>query len=116
MYKLGSVNLPAPQAVALSAIVSAGGISQYLVWGAVVGGVMTLLSIYFKQGIAPIAFGIGLYAPIELSFPLFAGGVIRYLADKKGWTERGQLIAAGLIGGEGFLGVLLALFGMFGLI
>ena len=116
MYKIGSVDLPAPQAVALAAIVSAGGISQYLIWGALFGGLLTLLSIYFRQGIAPIAFGIGLYAPIELSFPLFAGGAIRYFADKKGWTEKGQLIAAGLIGGEGFLGVLLALFGMFGLI
>ena len=116
MYKIGSVNLPAPQAVALSAIVSSAGISQYLVWGAILGGIMTLISIYFRQGIAPIAFGIGLYAPIELSFPLFAGGIIRYFADKKGWTEKGRLIAAGLIGGEGFLGVLLALLGMFGII
>jgi len=116
MYKIGSVKLPAPQAVALSAIVSAGGISTYMVWGIVLGGVLTLLSIYFRQGIAPIAFGIGLYAPIELSFPLFVGGIIRYFVNKKGWTEKGQLIAAGLIGGEGFLGVLLALLGMFGVI
>jgi uncharacterized oligopeptide transporter (OPT) family protein len=116
MYKIGSLDLPAPQAVALAAIVSAGGISQYMIWGIVLGGVLTLLSVYFKQGIAPIAFGIGLYAPIELSFALFAGGVIRYFADKKGFTEKGRLIAAGLIGGEGFLGVLLALLGMFALI
>jgi uncharacterized oligopeptide transporter (OPT) family protein len=116
MYRIGSIDLPAPQAVALAGIVSAGGISQYLAWGAVIGGVLTLLSLYFKQGIAPIAFGIGLYAPIELSFPLFAGGVIRYCANRKGWTEKGQLIAAGLIGGEGFLGVVLALLGMFGVI
>jgi uncharacterized oligopeptide transporter (OPT) family protein len=116
MYKLGSVNLPAPQAVALSSIVSAGGISEFMVYGIIAGGLLTIASLYFKQGIAPIAFGIGLYVPIELSFPLFAGGVLRYIADKKRWTEKGQLIAAGLIGGEGFLGVLLALFGMFGLI
>jgi uncharacterized oligopeptide transporter (OPT) family protein len=116
MYKIGSVDLPAPQAVALSAIVSAGGISQYLVLGAIFGGALTLVSLYFRQGIAPIAFGIGLYAPIELSFPLFVGGLIRYFADKKGLTEKGQLIAAGLIGGEGFLGVLLAMLGMFGII
>ncbi len=116
MYKIGSVDLPAPQAVALSAIVSAGGISQYLVWGAVLGGILTLISIYFKQGIVPIAFGIGLYAPIELSFPLFVGGVLRHIVDKKGLTEKGQLIAAGFIGGEGFIGVLLALLGLFSII
>ncbi len=116
MYKIGSVDLPAPQAVALSAIVSAGGISQYLVWGAVLGGILTLISVYFKQGIIPIAFGIGLYAPIELSFPLFVGGLLRYYANRKGWTEKGQLVAAGFIGGEGFIGVLLALLGMFSII
>lgn len=116
MYKIGSVDLPAPQAVALAAIVSSAGISQYLVLGAIVGGILTLISLYFKQGIVPIAFGIGLYAPIELSFPLFVGGILRYIADKKGFTEKGQLMAAGFIGGEGFLGVLLALLGMFGII
>lgn len=116
MYTIGSVDLPAPQAVALSAIVSAGGISEYLIYGAILGGILTLLSVYFKQGIVPIAFGIGLYAPIELSFPLFIGGILRHIADKKGWTERGQLMAAGFIGGEGFIGVLLALLGLFGLI
>ncbi len=116
MYKIGSVDLPAPQAVALAAIVSAGGISQYLVFGIVAGGILTLLSVYFRQGIAPIAFGIGMYAPIELSFPLFAGGLIRHFADRRGWTQKGQLIAAGLIGGEGFLGVVIALLGMFGII
>jgi len=116
MYQIGSVDLPAPQAVALSAIVSAGGISQYLVWGAILGGILTLISVYFRQGIVPIAFGIGLYAPIELSFPLFVGGILRYFANKKGLTEKGQLMAAGFIGGEGFIGVLLALLGLFSLI
>jgi uncharacterized oligopeptide transporter (OPT) family protein len=116
MYKIGSVDLPAPQAVALAAIVSSAGISQYLVWGAVLGGILTLISVYFRQGIVPIAFGIGLYAPIELSFPLFVGGILRYIADKKGLKEKGQLMAAGFIGGEGFVGVLLALLGLFGVI
>lgn len=116
MYKIGSVDLPAPQAVALSAIVSAGGISQYLVLGALLGGILTIISVYFKQGIVPIAFGIGLYAPIELSFPLFVGGLLRYYANRKGFTEKGRLIAAGFIGGEGFVGVVLALLGMFGVI
>ena len=116
MYKIGSVDLPAPQAVALSAIVSAGGISQYLVLGAFLGAILTLVSIYFKQGIVPIAFGIGLYAPIELSFPLFVGGILRHIANKKGLTEKGQLIAAGFIGGAGFIGVLLALLGLTGII
>lgn len=116
MYTIGSVDLPAPQAVALQAIVSAGGISAYMVWGIVLGGVLTLLSVYFRQGIVPIAFGIGLYAPIELAFPLFVGGLIRHFADRKGWTERGQLMAAGFIGGEGFVGVLLAILGFFSII
>ncbi|MCK5020408.1 MAG: OPT/YSL family transporter, partial [Candidatus Peribacteraceae bacterium] len=87
-----------------------------MLMGIILGGILTIVSIYYKQGIIPVAFGIGLYAPIELSFPLFAGGILRHVADKKGWTEKGQLMAAGFIGGEGFVGVVLALLGLFALI
>lgn len=116
MYTIGGVDFPAPQAVALSAIVSQGGMSPFMVYGIIAGVILTIVSLYFRQGIVPIAFGIGLYAPIELSFPLFVGGVVRYFADRRGLTEKGQLMAAGFIGGEGFIGVVLAILGFLALI
>ncbi len=108
-YGIGSVELPAPQAVALAAIVQGGGISAPLAWGGAAGALLTLASLALGQGIAPIAFGIGLYAPIELSLPLFAGGLIRAWAERRGLAEEGRLLAAGAIGGEGLVGAGLAL-------
>lgn len=106
---IGSLELPAPQAVALAGIVKAGVITGPLAWGAVAGAFLTLASLALGQGILPIAFGIGLYAPIELSFPLFLGGLLRAGAERRGLAEPGRLLAAGAIGGEGLVGAGLAL-------
>ena len=108
-YGLGSVDLPAPQAVALSELVRAGGITGPLAWGGALGAVLTLASLPLGLGMLPVAFGIGLYAPIELSVPLFLGGLLRLVAERRGSADRGRLLAAGAIGGEGLVGVTLAL-------
>ena len=111
---IGSIELPAPQAVALAGIVKAGVITGPLAWGAVVGLLLALASLAFGQGILPIALGIGLYAPIELSCPLLVGGLLRAWAEHRGNTEPARLLAAGAIGGEGLLGAGLALLRMSG--
>jgi uncharacterized oligopeptide transporter (OPT) family protein len=111
-WELGSAELPAPQAVALAGIVRAGEIESPLAWGAAAGAALTVASLLFRQGLLPVAFGIGLYAPIELSFPLFVGGLLRWAAERRGVVEPARLVAAGLIAGEGFVGVALALAGL----
>ena len=108
-YTFGSVDLPAPQAVALSAIVGAESLSTVLGVGIAIGIVLAIIVSFFSSAIAVIAFGIGIYVPIFLSLPLFIGGLLRFAADKKGFTEKGRLVAAGAIAGEGFIGVVLAL-------
>ena len=113
-YTMGSAELPAPQAVALSAVVSADALSTYLITGVAVGIVLAFIVNLFTSSITVVAFGIGVYVPITLSFPLFVGGLLRLAADKKGFTERGRLLAAGAIAGEGFIGVVLALVGFIG--
>lgn len=115
-YEIGSVNLPAPQAVALASVVQSGRLTGPLGWGAAAGGVLTLACLPFGLGLLPVAFGIGLYAPVELSLPLWIGGLLRLVAERRGRSEAGQLLAAGLIGGEGFVGVVLALLAMFGVL
>jgi len=120
-YTIGSVDLPAPQAVALAAIVKAGHIDLPLAWGGATGAVLTILSLATGRGILPVAFGIGLYAPMELSLPLFAGGMLRLMARRSdhgslGREESGRLLAAGAIAGEGFIGVILALLGLAGVL
>ena len=63
--------------------------------------------------VLPVA--IGLYLPIHLSVPIFAGGLLRAFFDRKGdegkeITEKGILYGSGLIAGEGLIGILLAVF------
>ncbi|PIN99082.1 MAG: hypothetical protein COT90_01285 [Candidatus Diapherotrites archaeon CG10_big_fil_rev_8_21_14_0_10_31_34] len=111
-YGFGTTELPAPQAVALSEIIKTDTLSGNLLLGILIGGILALIVSFFESAIIVVAFGIGVYVPIELSFPLFIGGLIRFYADKKNWTEKGRLIAAGLIAGEGFTGVVLALLGL----
>ncbi len=111
-YGFGNADLPAPQAVALSEIIKADSLSGNLLMGILIGAVLALIVSFFGSAIIIVAFGIGMYVPIELSFPLFIGGLIRLAADKKKLTEQGRLIAAGLIAGEGFTGVVLSLMGL----
>jgi len=112
--QIGTAMFPAPQAFALKGIVSADSIGIPMLLGIAIGFIATvLLTYFFKIGIVMVAFGIGLYAPITLSFPLFIGGMIRLWADRKKLTEKGRLLAAGVIAGEGLIGVIIALL-MFG--
>jgi putative OPT family oligopeptide transporter len=61
-----------------------------------------------------LAAAVGIYLPLELSVPIFLGGVIGSLAAKRRGGEgesenqRGMLYAAGLITGESLVGVLIA--------
>ena len=58
-----------------------------------------------------LAAAVGIYLPLELSVPIFLGGVLAALvARRRGEAEnqRGMLYAAGLITGESLVGVLIA--------
>ena len=75
-------------------------------------------------GIPVLAFSIGLYLPIYLSTPIMVGGLIRWFIDnkrkydsdaaRKDGSDRGVLYAAGMIAGEGIVGILLAVLAVFG--
>ncbi|MFH0971521.1 MAG: OPT/YSL family transporter [Candidatus Micrarchaeota archaeon] len=108
---IGTIEFPAPQAMALKELVSYSGISEMLKFGMAVGAVLTAVVLRLRPefGMATIAFGIGMYVPIELSFPLFIGGIIRYFFDRTKRTEKGRLISAGVIAGEGTAGVLISI-------
>ena len=70
-------------------------------------------------GIPVLAFSIGLYLPIYLSTPIMVGGVIKWFIDnkrkyandeeRKDASDRGILYAAGMIAGEGIVGIILAI-------
>lgn len=60
-----------------------------------------------------LAVAVGIYLPLELSVPIFVGGVVSYAAKRalSGQQEspRGLLFASGLITGEALVGILLAI-------
>jgi len=121
--------LAAPQATLMAAV--AGGIfGKGLPWnmvaiGAAVGAVVITLDEYLKKTgrswRAPVlAVAVGIYLPLELSTPIFAGGLVSELATR--WHRRrnpggdpellkqaGLLFSAGLIAGEAIVGVLIAI-------
>ena len=105
----GTVDFPAPQAVAIKEIIQATGSQNVLLLGALVGLAYTFAAGRYGLGATAIAFGIGLYVPIELSVPLFIGGIARWFIDRANKTDVWRLVAGGLIAGEGLVGAVIVL-------
>jgi putative OPT family oligopeptide transporter len=120
--------LIAPQAT-LMASVAKGMFGGQLPWGmisigALIGVAIILLDLYLKRVDAPfrapvLAVAVGIYLPLELSVPIFCGGLIAWLVERRlgirgesAEAERakqnGILFAAGLITGEALMGIFIA--------
>jgi len=115
--------LLAPQATLMASVaqgVFAGGLPWGMVAiGAGIGTVIIVTDEVLKaRGSsvrAPVlAVAVGIYLPLELSVPIFAGGVIAHIAGRHAASDErslrnGMLFAAGLITGEALIGILMAL-------
>jgi putative OPT family oligopeptide transporter len=94
--------------------------------GAVIGAAVIVLDEWLRvRGSAfrtpVLAVAVGIYLPLELSVPIFIGGLLSYFARRRhaaaagagaadeGLAGRGMLFAAGMIAGESLTGVLLAI-------
>ncbi|MDQ3534822.1 MAG: oligopeptide transporter, OPT family, partial [Bacteroidota bacterium] len=71
----------APKATLMSYIIK-GILSRELPWNLVLMGVMIAIVLELA-GIASLAFAVGLYLPIAVSAPIFVGGIVRWMVDKK---------------------------------
>ena len=112
-WGFGSKELPAPQATLMKLVVE-GVMGGSLPWTLVLTGAGIAIAIEII-GIPVLPVAIGLYLPIHLSAPIYAGGLLRAFFDRKGEegakiTEKGILYGSGMIAGEGLIGILLALF------
>ena len=120
-WGFGSDQIPAPQATLMKMVVE-GVMGNSLPWSLVFAGVAIAIVVEIL-GIPVLAFSIGLYLPIYLSAPIMVGGVIRWFVDnkkkydsdkaRKDGSDRGVLYAAGMIAGEGIVGILLAVLAVF---
>ncbi len=109
---IGSTSLPAPQATLMATIIK-GLLSQNLPWGLVLVGVFISVTLELC-GIRSLSFAVGSYLPIATTAPIFAGGVIRWLVERRlGHKEEseisaGTLFSSGLIAGGSLAGLFYA--------
>ena len=118
----GGAEVPAPQATLMKMIVE-GIMGGNLPWNLVFTGVFLAIALEVLR-IPVMPFAIGLYLPIYLNTSIMIGGVVRWFMDsrknvdaklKEEQTTRGTLFCAGMIAGEGLVGILLAVFTVFGI-
>ena len=113
-WGFGSAEIPAPQATLMKMIVE-GIMDAKLPWVLVFMGVFLALALEVLR-VPVMPFAIGLYLPIYLSCSIMVGGVVRLFLDKKKEAEakkkemisNGTLYCAGMIAGEGLVGILMA--------
>ncbi|MCK5147995.1 oligopeptide transporter, OPT family, partial [bacterium] len=107
-YGFGTEELPAPQATLMKTVLD-GVLDGNLRWGLVgIGAAISLVVMFFK--IPPLAFAVGVYLPLSSMTPVFIGGLLRHMIDKRYGTDdnqveksrdQGILLGSGFIAGEG---------------
>ena len=114
----------APKAVLMSYIIN-GILNRKLPWALVLFGVMIAITLELSA-IPSLAFAVGVYLPLSSSAPLFVGGLIRWLVDRRqraqfkdtALTEAqlaaesdkspGVLLSSGYIAGGAITGIVVA--------
>lgn len=112
----GENALVAPQANAMAKVIEPlmmGGDTPWILY--MVGVILAIL--LDRLGVPALAFCLGMFIPLSLNIPLLVGGLIAYIVKKSSKdeqisiarSERGTLIASGLIAGGALFGVFAAL-------
>ena len=91
-----------------------------MAWPLVVVGILMGFAMIMVKVRSPMLFSVGMYLPLETTFAIFLGGVIRWITDKmrdrRGFNDAqkarvenaGILTASGLIAGEALCGLVIA--------
>jgi putative OPT family oligopeptide transporter len=114
-YGFGTEELPAPQATLMKVVIE-GVLQNDLPWLLVGIGVAIALVSEFLFRVPSLPFAVGVYLPLSTFTPVFVGGMLRFLLEKKATSseeksdrrEKGVLFGSGLVGGEGLLGIFIA--------
>ena len=85
----------APKATLMSYIIK-GILDSKLPWALVLFGVMIAV-VLEMAGIPSLAFAVGVYLPLSSSTPIFIGGVVRWLIDRRARAANAKLTEAELI-------------------
>jgi putative OPT family oligopeptide transporter len=109
---IGSDRAAAPQARLMATVIS-GILTQRLPWRLVFVGVFLVIAIELL-GVRSLPFAVGSYISIATTMAMFAGGLVRWLAERGMETKQdavsevspGSLYASGLIAAGGVFGLL----------
>jgi putative OPT family oligopeptide transporter len=109
--KVDKFNPPQP---ALFAVIIDGIMTGKLPWALVLIGTGIAIVMYLA-GVSALAFAVGVYLPLQTTVPIFLGGMIRALVDRRhrmtpeeSDSSPAVLMASGLIAGGSIAGILLA--------
>ena len=112
----GDPQLSAPQA-GLMAALAQGVVGGEMAWPLVIVGILMGLGFVLVKVRSPMLVSVGMYLPLETTFAIFCGGIIRWLSDKIAARRKlnaaqrtrtdnaGVLVASGLIAGEALMGL-----------
>ncbi len=101
-------------------MLSRGIVGGEMAWPLIVVGVLMGIALIMMGVRSPMLFAVGMYLPLETTFAIFVGGIIRWLVDimrdrrqlndaQKARVENaGVLTASGLIAGEALCGLVIA--------
>ena len=115
----GGPNYSAPQA-GLMAALSQGIVGGEMAWPLVIVGIAMGIATILIKVRSPMLFSVGMYLPLETTFAIFVGGVIKWAvtgqsvarghnpAQRARVDNAGVLAASGLIAGEALIGLLIA--------
>lgn len=116
---LGGKQYPAPQA-SLMAILAQGIVGGDMAWPLIIVGMLMAFGLILVRVKSPMLVCVGMYLPLETSFAIFVGGLIKGILDmvaarrklndaqKARYENNGVLLAAGLIAGEALIGLVFA--------
>ncbi len=102
-YHIGSRDLSAPQATIMSMVVK-GVMSGTVPWVLILSG-MAIALVVELLGVDSLPVAVGLYLPVELSTPLFVGGLLSHFLRH----DDGTLYASGLVAGDALMGIVIAI-------
>jgi putative OPT family oligopeptide transporter len=114
-HQIGSEAFPAPQGTLMATLIR-GLLAHNLDWPFVLVGVFLAATVELC-GVSPLSFAVGAYLPLSTTLPIWIGGVIKGLIDRRAGVRTeteaeeigpGSLFATGLVAGGTLTGTIVA--------
>ncbi|HJW08872.1 MAG TPA: OPT/YSL family transporter, partial [Holophagaceae bacterium] len=113
VHAIGSDKFPAPQGTLMATLIK-GLLAHNLDWQYVLAGAFLSVTIELC-GVNALSFAVGAYLPLSTTLPIWVGGVIKGVVDKRKGNAadselgNGSLFSTGLVAGGALGGVLVAM-------